>query len=264
MRHSNRIKVETQQSWLQRNDTQRLLALEGGWIADWICQLHGHQLAYAGVDDHPRFMREARMQHCFRLGLPWQRGLVDVQAQIQDAHWPLADETVDAVILQHTLDMTSRPHQMIREATRSIVPSGYLIVVGFNPQSWWGALRWVRTFSAELPWVANPVAPKRLVDWLTLLDFRIESVTPVAHSWPFKLFSESVSRRIDRVMAGANFPSGNVYVLVARKTQAGMTTIRPRRRAAPEPRFGFAVPAARVSEDAVSSHPYQTGRKCES
>lgn len=245
MKHTHRIKTDTQRRWLQRQDTRRLMALEAGWLSDWVAQLHGCHLLYAGVDEEPRFLRKTRTQHFFRAGLPWQRDLVDAQVQIQDAHWPFSDETLDVAILQHSLDMTNRPHQMIREATRCLVSGGYLIVVGFNPASWWGGVRWMRTLSSDLPWIANPVAPARLVDWLTLLDFRIENLTTAAHLWPLKVGSEAVNRRVDRVLAGSHWLPGNIYILVARKTVAGMTTIRPRRRFLPEPALGFAVPAVR-------------------
>lgn len=245
MKQGYRIKTQVQKTWLARSDTQRLMALEGGWLADWVGQLHGRHLLYAGVDENPKFLNRTPTQHCFRVGLPWQKGLVDVQTQIQDGDWPFADESLDVTVLQHALDMTNRPHQMIREATRSLVSGGYLIVVGFNPASIWGGVRWLRNFSTELPWVANPVAHDRLSDWLTLLDFRIENVTSAAHIWPLNVGSESLSRRIDRVVAGSHLIPGNIYILVARKTVAGMTTIRSRKSILPEPRLGFAMPAAR-------------------
>lgn len=246
MKQALRIKTQIQKAWLSRPDTQRLMALEGGWLSEWVGQLHGRHLLYAGVDQDPKFLNCTPTQHCFRVGLPWQKDLVDVQAHIQDADWPFADESIDVTVLQHALDMTNRPHQLIREATRSLVSGGYLIVVGFNPASLWGGVRWLRTLSTELPWVANPVAHSRLSDWLMLLDFRIESLTTAAHIWPLNVGSESLSRRIDRVVAGNTLIPGNTYILVARKTVAGMTTIRPRKRIMPEPRLGFAMPAARV------------------
>jgi SAM-dependent methyltransferase len=245
MKQALRIKTQIQKAWLSRPDTQRLMALEGGWLSEWVGQLHGRHLLYAGVDQDPKFLNCTPTQHCFRVGLPWQKDLVDVQAHIQDADWPFADESIDVTVLQHALDMTNRPHQLIREATRSLVSGGYLIVVGFNPASLWGGVRWLRTLSTELPWVANPVAHSRLSDWLMLLDFRIESLTTAAHIWPLNVGSESLSRRIDRVVAGNTLIPGNTYILVARKTVAGMTTIRPRKRIMPEPRLGFAMPAAR-------------------
>ncbi|MDF1763121.1 MAG: hypothetical protein P1U57_06895, partial [Oleibacter sp.] len=145
---------------------------------------------------------------------------------------------------QHALDMSSRPHQLIREASRTLVSGGYIVIVGFNPISWWGALRWTRNLSPKLPWASNPVSPMRLNDWLTLLDFRIEDTTSAAHVWPLKIGPESACRRVDRVMAGITIPPGNIHMVLARKTVAGMTTIRPRARVVAEPVSGLAVSTA--------------------
>ena len=157
---------------VSRKDTQRLMALEGSWLEERVSHLRGRHLLYAGVDSDPKFLSRSRADHTFRVGLPWQRGLVDCQTQIDNTRWPFPDEALDVVVLQHALDMTNRPHQLVREATRSLVSGGYLVVVGFNPYSTWGGVRWLRTMSTELPWVSNPVAPLRLSDWLMLLDFR--------------------------------------------------------------------------------------------
>ncbi|MEK9713704.1 MAG: methyltransferase domain-containing protein [Thalassolituus sp.] len=245
MKHGHRIKVQTQQRWLDRNDTQRLMALEGSWISERLSHLRGRHMLYAGTDNDPKFLTGTRTQHTFRVGMPWQKGLVDVAARIQDSHWPFADESIDVVVLQHALDMSNRPHQLIREATRSLVSGGYIVIVGFNPNSLWGGARWLRTMSTELPWVSNPVGAARLADWLTLLDFRVEDTSTAAHIWPVKIGSEAVSRRVDRVLAGNRWVPGNVYIMVARKTVAGMTTIRAGRRIRREANVGFAIPAVR-------------------
>ena len=241
MASGNKIKPEIWHQWLQHSSTQRLLALEAGWLRDWIKQLRGHHLLYAGVDDRPKFIRRGRLAHAFCVSLPWQMPGSSHMALMHESHWPLADESLDVVVLQHGLDMTRHPHQMVREAARCVVSNGYLIIVGFNPVSPWGAMRWVRTFSTQLPWLSNPVTSKRLRDWLTLLDFRVEQVQPVAHVWPWKIGSESFSRRVNRVLAGQQGLPASAYILVARKTVAGMTPIRPMRWG-----FGpqFGVPAS--------------------
>ncbi|MEC8524569.1 MAG: hypothetical protein CSH37_01455 [Thalassolituus sp.] len=245
MKHGHRIKTQVHKTWLGRADTQRLMALEGSWLADRVSHLRGRHLLYAGVDQEPKFLSRSRADHTFRVLLPWQKGLVDAQAWMSDTDWPFRDETLDIVVLQHALDMTDRPHQLIREATRSLVSGGYLVVVGFNPYSLWGGARWMRPLSTGLPWVSNPVAPLRLTDWLTLLDFRVEDVTTAGHLWPVKLGSEAFSRRVDRVLAGNRFVPGNIYMTVARKTVAGMTTIRATRKVRRQSGIGFAIPAAR-------------------
>lgn len=242
----NKIKPDVYLNWTQRVSTRRLMALESGWLRDAISPFRGLHMAYAGVDLQPRFLRSGRCHHSFRLGFQWQKGVVDAQTLCKDSHWPLADEGVDLVVLQHALDMSRRPHQLIREACRTLVPNGYLVVVGLNPLSWWGGLRLCSTFSSDLPWVANPVTPARLQDWLMLLDFRVEYIEHIAHVWPLKVASERVSRRIDRILANKGKVPGNAYIMVARKTVAGMTAIREKRwRRTPA---GFTMPAPAVRQ----------------
>ncbi|WP_430462420.1 methyltransferase domain-containing protein [Thalassolituus sp. LLYu03] len=224
-----RIKPDIYREWLARRDTRRLLALESGWLRDWVGQLHGQHLLYSGIDDVPRFLQRSRLAHNFSMGLEWQRDVVPRDTWMAQGAWPLPDNSVDVVVLQHVLDMSTHPHQIIREAARVIVPNGYLIITGFNPYSLWGAVRWTRTFSTGLPWVSNPVSERRIQDWLTLLDFRSEYSGSIAHTWPVTLGSERISRRVDRVLAGTRWLPASAYLHVARRTVLGMTPIRPRR-----------------------------------
>ncbi|MDP2608755.1 class I SAM-dependent methyltransferase [Oceanobacter sp. 1_MG-2023] len=244
-----RIKSEVYQQWIESGSARRLLSLEAGWLREALADFHGHHLLYAGIDNTPRFLKRTRLRHCFRMAPGWARDS-GCDARMQDDAWPLADESVDVVVLQHGLDLSARPHQMMREAARVLVPSGYVVVVGFSPMSVFGLLRRGFTLSSRLPWVVNCVSAPRLSDWLTLLDFRVESVTPVAHLWPLRLLSEGASRRFDRVLAGHSWVPANAYIMVARKTVAGVTPIQPRRWLM-NPGFGMAVPAARVAGDTL-------------
>lgn len=249
-----RIKPEAYQHWLATAGTQRLLALEAGWLREWVSQLHGQHLLYTGIDNDPRFLKRGRLQHSFRMGLEWQQGVATAEGRMAESAWPFADNSLDVVVLQHSLDMSGRPHQIIREATRSVLPNGYLIITGFNPYSLWGGVRWLRTFSTGLPWITNPVSERRLRDWLILLDFRIETVCPIAHTWPLTLGSEGISRRADRVLAGAHWLPASAYLLVARKTIAGMTPIRPKRWQLKDHSFGLAQPVASREQETENIH----------
>ncbi|WP_419810643.1 methyltransferase domain-containing protein [Bacterioplanoides sp.] len=244
-RSGNKIKPDTYQNWLKRPATERLLALEADWLRDTISAFRGLHLAYAGIDPTPHFLEASRCHHVFRMAFPWQKGRVSRALDCKDSHWPLADESLDVVVLQHCLDMTRRPHQLIREACRCLVPNGYLVVVGFNPWSLWGVGRLAHAFSSELPWVANPVAYNRLKDWLILLDSQVEQVRHVEHLWPLRLFSERLSRRFDRVAANRSWLPGNGYLLISRKTIAGMTPIREKRWRHTHPGFTMPAPAVR-------------------
>lgn len=222
----NAIKPEAYQSWLQLDSTQRLLALESSWLGAWVRQLHGHHLAYTGIDSTPKFLRFSRTRHNFKLGFPWSQGIASNNALCKDDEWPLADESLDVIILQHSLDFSRNPHQLLREASRALVPGGYLLIINFNPISWWGGWRWLNSFSSKLPWITRPISSGRLIDWLTLLDMQVEQSFKCAHLWPASVGSEKINRQIDRVLAGNNWLPSNAYLIVARKTIAGFTPIR--------------------------------------
>ena len=107
------IKPEHYSTWLSNASTQRLLALEASWLKSWVKQLYGCHLAYIGIDPTPRFLNHSRTLHQFRLGLPWSLHVADSDARINEDAWPLSDQSVDVVILQHTLDMSAKPQQLI-------------------------------------------------------------------------------------------------------------------------------------------------------
>lgn len=242
------IKPEQFSAWLRLDSTQRLLALEANWLKSWIKQLYGCHLAYVGIDPQPRFLNDSRTSHQFRLSLPWAYQVSEYDAQIEEDAWPLADESLDVIILQHSLDMSSHPQRLVKEASRCLVPNGYLIVVGFNPYSFWGGWRWLRTFSSKLPWITRPVSVGRLSDWLTLLDLKVEQVFNCAHLWPAKIGPEHLIRRVDRVLAGTDWLPANAYLMVARKTVAGLTPIRMQQKPLMKNNFSMPIAAAGMLE----------------
>jgi SAM-dependent methyltransferase len=225
--------------WLESRSAQRMLALQSAWLQNQLGRFSGSHLMFHGLDQSTDFLASSPIRHTFRLGVPWQQGAVDADAWMNSSHWPLGDQSIDLVVMQHSLDFTRRPHQMIREAARALVPSGYLVIIGFNPWSWWGAVQKMMPFATEMPWVANSVSMGRLKDWLTLLDFSIQDAETLGHLWPVSLFPERFSQRVDSVLAGPS-SMGNFYMVIAQKTMVGMTSIRSRRWPIIEPQLGWA------------------------
>lgn len=50
---------------------------------------------------------------------------------------PLASDSVDVLVLHHTLDVTRHPQQVLRESVRVLRPGGTLLLVGFDPIGRW-------------------------------------------------------------------------------------------------------------------------------
>ncbi len=140
---------------------------------------------------------------------------------------PFEDDSIDVAVMHHVLDFVDNPQELLREMTRVVRPMGRLVMVGFNPASLWGIWKLMASLRARPPWNAGFIRPDRMMDWMNLLNFKIDRaqychyglpVAKRAHQLPD--FSKGLSRN-------ANLPVGGVYVIVAQKQVGTMTQIRP-------------------------------------
>lgn len=85
---------------------------------------------------------------------------------------PLSSESVDAIILPHSLNFHAHPHTLLREVYRVLRGEGRLIITGFNPLSLW-------YFSPKCGKILPPrqrfIQLARLKDWLALLGFELNT-----------------------------------------------------------------------------------------
>ena len=51
---------------------------------------------------------------------------------------PFPEQSLDLVLLPHTLELSPDPHATLREVERVLVPEGRVVICGLNPASLWG------------------------------------------------------------------------------------------------------------------------------
>ena len=147
---------------------------------------------------------------------------------------PFYEHSVDACILSHCLEYHSDPHHILREAHRTLIPGGYIVITGFNPFSLCGLAQLLPFSRQKLPWTGRFFTPSRVKDWLNLLGFEIISDERFIYS------SLARGNRLSRFAAWRSFgqqylkPMGSVYLLVARKRVAPLTPIKPKWHARPQ------------------------------
>ncbi len=141
--------------------------------------------------------------------------------------WPVMTDTVDAIILPHTLEITPDPHQVLREADRSLIPDGHLVILGFNPRSLWGVRRVLSRRSREMPWSGRFLSMHRIKDWLSLLGFDTVASGFLFHRPPVQntRLLEQLQFLEPRTARGRMLLAGS-YILVARKRTLVMTAIK--------------------------------------
>lgn len=145
---------------------------------------------------------------------------------IEPCFLPVTNDALDGIILHHVLEYTRNPHQILREAHRTLNSGGQLFVVNFNPWSLMG-LRRALTFSSKAPWSGNYRSTLKLCDWLKLLGFSVEVIEYAFFNPP--LNSQDLGNSdnwVERYGKKYNCFFGSTYAIVARKQTVGMTPLR--------------------------------------
>lgn len=144
---------------------------------------------------------------------------------------PVQGDCLDVVVLQHTLEFAKDPHQVLREVDRVLIPEGHVVIVAFNPWSYWGLwrlLRWRR--KRHFPWCGRFLSVTRMKDWMGLLGFDTVKVVPLFFRPPLRheavmrhlRFMDKIGSRLWPLLAGVN-------IVVAQKRVATLTPIKVRR-----------------------------------
>ncbi len=188
---------------------------------------------------------------------PGQRApapLYPVQLVCDFAALPFPANSLDLVVLPHTLELDADPHTTLREVERVLVPEGRVVICGVNPASLWG-LRQRRAHLYRRLGFGELFLPKqgefigywRLRDWLRLLGFEVESGLFGCYR-PAVVSEQWLERYQWMDRAGARWWPifGAVYFLVAVKRVRGLRLIGPPWKAAPA-RANAPVPATNRS-----------------
>lgn len=149
---------------------------------------------------------------------------------------PFDSNSLDLVVLPHSLELARDPHQALREVERVLMPEGRVVIIGFNPGSLWALRqrlgRVVRGLGLRaeeplfMPSEGEFLGYWRLRDWLRLLSFEVEEgrfgcYAPPLSSQPWLERFGWMERTGDRWWPVL----GAVYMLVAVKRVRGMRLV---------------------------------------
>ena len=234
--------------WLRSPLGQALLSQEARVVEEAFDGIFGEQCLQIGCwGDDRAFLRFARTQRSLCIA---DRGPIDDEnrpgAFGEPHRLPVASDSVDLVLLPHTLDFSERQHAILREVHRVLRSDGYLVVLGFKPGGLWGLRRLIPGAGLP-PGAGHLVADRRLSDWLRLLDLRIHGVTRYFFRWPLPGNRGASSPDWER--RGQRFwpELAACYMLTAQKRVYTLTQIRKPWRAQPQVVAGLVKPTSRIS-----------------
>lgn len=233
-------------TWWDTPPGQRLRAWEQAHFDEAVVDLFGFNALQLGVPELDA-LRANRMPHRWlsitqaendlRPEPARHRGCVLVT---DPAALPFPDDSLDLLVLPHTLELSADPHTALREVGRVLRPEGRVVLSGFNPASLWGVrqhrahlcarfgFRWAGASNLYLPRAGDFIGHWRLRDWLRLLGFDVEATR-------FGVYQPAV--RTERWLQRFNWlePMGRrwwpvfgaVYFLVAVKRVHGTRLLGP-------------------------------------
>ena len=232
------------QDWLQSPLGEALLQQEARVVEEALDGIFGEQCLQLGMwGDNRTFLRFTRTQRC---ALVAETATGEPSAIGEFHRLPIESDSIDAILLPHTLDFSDRQHEILREADRVLRANGHIVVLGFKPGGLWG-LRRLIPGAGMPPGADHLISDRRIMDWLKLLDMRIQGEHRYFFRWPLPRKSVSGSQKWER-RGQALWPElAACYMLTAQKRVSTLTPVRSLWRRKPSVVAGLAEPSTRVS-----------------
>lgn len=211
--------------WYLTSPGSRVAAHEREVVSSMVTDLFGYQLLQLGeLGSDTAYLAQCPVRNKTLISHRPDAGHPEVIVGASQL-LPITADSIDAMILVHTLDFSPDPHQVLREVERVLIPEGRVIVIGFNPYSLWGLWRLFGRWRGSLPWCGNFLSYPRMNDWLTLLGFGVERMDVMEFRPPTKSNRfesiERVGRRVWPMLAG-------IYVVRAVKRVSRITPVGQR------------------------------------
>ena len=230
--------------WLQTPLGEALIQQESRVVEEAFDGIFGEQCLQLGLwGENRTFMRFTRTQRCSLIS---DTPLGKPCAVAEFHKLPVASDSIDAVLLPHTLDYSDRPHEILREVDRVLRANGHIVILGFKPAGLWGLRRLVPGAGMP-PGADHLISERRLRDWLKLLDMRIQGNQRYFFRWPLPRRKVKTSQKWE-LRGQALWPElAACYMLTAQKRVSAMTPVRPMWWRKPKVVTGLAEPSTRVS-----------------
>ena len=228
--------------WLATPPGQYVLAREQDYFDNAVADIFGYHALQLGLEELD-LLRASRIPLRVHVGRGANAGL---RADFRDL--PIESNSVDLMVLPHTLEFSDHPHQIVREVARALRPEGQVVIAGFNPMSLWGLRRGFGRRD-EFPWQGRFIHLPRVKDWFALLGLEIVAGSMACYAPPCEE-QKWLDRFAFMEKAGDRWwpIAGGVFFLQAIKRVRGIRLIMPKWSDNVVPKKNLAPMPERVSE----------------
>lgn len=212
--------------WFSSLVGQRILEQEQACIDALLPEMFGYHLMQLSVLPNTSLFSTSSTSHQFVVdpnGV-YQSSKASSSVTATFEQLPIDADVIDVALLHHALDYSTHPHQLLREVTRTLIPNGHIVLLGFNPFSLLGlGHSLARLFSRSYMYRRQHMPVSRLKDWFEVLDLDLVYSKRGYYSLPFNRY---YSTRVNHFLKMLCPLWGGFYVLVLRKNITPMTTIK--------------------------------------
>lgn len=214
--------------WYMQGAGTHFIESENEELIQIISKLYGYHLVFLGDPHLSHLVSSSLISHQILINPHEKEAQTPLSLLVSELEsLPLRNDSVDVVVLSHTLEETAHPHEILREAHRVLIPEGHLIITGLNPMSMWGFWLNMQRMMGKTSKEGKMLGPNRVRDWLKLLSFQLVGEKAFYFRPPLtsekmlnKLsFMEKFGQRAWPIFAGG-------YSLVAVKRVIPLTPVR--------------------------------------
>lgn len=215
--------------WYSQRLGRLLLDEERRQLDDILPYLFGYHLVQVGKFTEEDLLGASRVLHRVVMDQDYGANPLRPAFYSYPDALPIESDSIDVLVLHHTLEFEPDPHQILREADRTLIPEGHVVIMCFNPWSLWGVWRIILKRRGRAPWCGQFFSATRLKDWLALLGFDTVLARPYFFRPP--VHNERVMHKLrflDRLGQRWWPLLPAAYIIVAKKRVATLTPIKPR------------------------------------
>lgn len=212
--------------WFRREPGSLLAQIEHDLLGRVLPNLFGYHIVQFGHRHEHDLLESTRIMHRLYIDfLPQAPERADLLCE--EEALPLASNAIDVLVLPHVLEFARDARRVLREAERVLIGEGHLVVVVFNPWSWYGVMSLLRGWLGHAPWNGRFIGAARVKDWLQLLGFDIVEVVRAGYRPPLRHPRMNARLAFVEKLGAYCWPVfGNVYLIVGKKRVEGVTPLK--------------------------------------
>jgi SAM-dependent methyltransferase len=217
------------ETWFASPLGQRILVQEKACIDVLLPEMFGYHLMQLSVLRNINLFESSSTSHQFsvmpfdyRHALSTPAPVSTIAAEFESL--PIETDSIDVTLLHHALEFSFNPHLLLKEAARTIIPNGHIVIVGFNPYGLLGlGTPLACLLSGSHFYRRHQLRMARLKDWCKVLELEMVYQDQGYYGLPSNQYHSSILETVGKRLLPF---MGGFYLLVLRKNVTPMTRIK--------------------------------------